>query len=127
MEQGQTVVKSGQAGITASLTGKPEGTAVGQFCSSKAGGSVSGSSGNTQTVFLPLTPQEGAAYQLKVSCAGRLLCDRTVYFKEGRFRMLAKLGTKEKKKLPRAVLLQEAYGEPRIRNIRCIGMQAAAS
>lgn len=99
VEQGQTVVKSGQAGITASLTGKPEGTAVGQFCSSKAGGSVSGSSGNTQTVFLPLTPQEGAAYQLKVSCAGRLLCDRTVYFKEGRFRMLAKLGTKEKKEI----------------------------
>ncbi len=106
LEQGQAVVETGQAaaeagqrGVTVSLTGKPAGTAVGRFLSTAAGSSASGSFGDTNRVLLPLTPQEGAAYQLKVSGMGKVFCDRTVYFKDGRFRMLAKLGAKEKKEI----------------------------
>ncbi len=98
-EKDQVTVKAGQTGITVSLTGKPAGTAIGRFCSVAAGGSASGSAGNTQSVTLPLTPQEGAAYHLKVSGAGKVLFDQAVYYKGGRFRTLIKLGTKEKKEI----------------------------
>lgn len=93
----KVTVRADQAGFNAFLTGKPSGTKVGQFKSVIAGGSASGPSGNTQEAVLSMVPAEGAAYQLKVTAGGKTICDRTVYFKDGRFRTIVKLGEKEEK------------------------------
>lgn len=98
-EKGQVVVETNQAGVTVSMVGKPSGTKVGQFQSLTAGNSASVFSGNAQTAALSMVPQENAAYQLKITVQGRVLCDRSVYFKNGRFRTLVKLGEKEKKEI----------------------------
>lgn len=96
-ENGKIVVAAEQPGFQASLTGKPAGTKVGLFVSYAAGSSASVSSGNAKAATLPVAPQEGAAYQLKVAAQGKTICDRMVYVKNGRFRTLAKLGAKGNK------------------------------
>ena len=90
-----TIIKMGQPGFTVSLTGLPKGTKIGMFISGKKGQVVSGSSGQHQSVSLSFVPEEGAAYQLTVVKNGKKLVDKAVYFKEGRFRVLAKLGIQE--------------------------------
>ncbi len=94
---GAVKVKAGQTGFAVSFTGKPAGTYVGKFQSTVAGTSVSGSSGNGDTAVLAMAPLEGAVYQCKGTAHGRILFDQAVYFKDGRFRTLAKLGEKGNK------------------------------
>lgn len=88
-------VHTKQIGCDVSLTVQPPGTEVGKFQSSLGAGSASGSTGVAQNVELPLTVPEGAAYRLEVRKEGKSLCDRFVYFKDGRFRTLVKLGEKD--------------------------------
>lgn len=96
-ETRQTEVKAGQTGITATLSGNPAGTKVGQFQSKLAGSSAAASSGSSSIACIPIAPQEGAAYQLTVEAGGKTICNRLVYFKDGRFRTIAKLKTREMK------------------------------
>ena len=98
-EKGQVLVETSQMECSVSMIGKEAGTKVGQFQSAAAGNSASAFSGNGQTAALPMTPRENAAYQLKITARGKVLCDRSVYFKNGRFRTLVKLGVKEKKEI----------------------------
>ena len=98
-EQRQVIIETDQAGFTASIIGKPTGTKVGLFQSVSVGNAASAASGNAHTAVLSMVPQENAAYQLKITAQGKTSCDRTVYFKNGRFRTLVKLGVKEKKEV----------------------------
>lgn len=98
-EKGQVIVETNQAGCSVSMIGKAAGTQVGRFQSVAAGNSAFAFSGNEKTAVLLMVPRENAAYQLKITAKGKVLCDRTVYFKIGRFRTLAKLGVKEKKEI----------------------------
>lgn len=97
LEDGKIMVETAQAGFSASLTGKPAGTKVGQFTSYAAGSSASVFSGNAKRATLPVAHREGAAYQLKVTAQGKTICDQAVYVKNGKFRTLAKLGAKGSK------------------------------
>lgn len=84
-----------QPGCEVSLTAQPSQTKIGNFQSSLSAGSASGSTGNARSVKLPLTVPEGAAYRLKVEKEEKPLCDRLIYFQDGRFRTLVKLGEKD--------------------------------
>ncbi len=95
----KVTVVTRQTGCSVVLSGKPAKTDVGIFQSSVSGNSGSGTSMTTQKVDISLFVLEGAAYQLKVTKDGREIFDRLVYFKDGRFRTLAKLGEKEPKML----------------------------
>ncbi len=88
-------VHTKQTGCDISLTAQPKGTEIGKFQSSLGAGSASGSTGATQNAELPLTVPEGAAYRLEVWKENKSLCDRFIYFKDGRFRTLVKLGEKD--------------------------------
>ena len=96
-ERGQVTAKTGQPDVTVSLIGLPAGTKIGQFQSEAGGSSASAFAGVSQTAGLSMVPQEGAAYQLQVTAQGTIQFQRAVYFKNGRFRTLVKLGDKEKK------------------------------
>ena len=95
----KVTVVTRQTGCSVVLSGKPAKTDVGIFQSSVSGNSGSGTSMTTQKVDISLFVLEGAAYQLKVTKDGREIFDRLVYYKDGRFRTLAKLGEKEPKML----------------------------
>ncbi len=95
----KVTVTTGQEGCEISLTGKPSGTWIGNFQSFAAAPSISGSTGRGQKAELSTVVLNGMAYQLKVVRADRTLCDKLVYFKNGRFRTLVKLGIKK----PRAI------------------------
>lgn len=86
-----------QPETTVSLSGKPAGTKVGNFQSTVAGSSATGKNHREKKLMLPLVPKEGAAYQLELTKGQQSICSRMVYYKNGRFRTLAKLGAKGKK------------------------------
>lgn len=88
-------VHTKQTGCDISLTVQPKGTEIGKFQSSLGAGSASGSTGATQNAELLLAVPEGAAYRLEVRKENKSLCDRLIYFKDGRFRTLVKLGEKD--------------------------------
>lgn len=90
-------VHTGQLWCSISLTAQPQGTQIGEIKSSPAVGSITGNTGLLPGMRLSLNVTEGAAYQLTVKKDGRTLCDRLVYYKDGRFRTLVKLGDQEAK------------------------------
>lgn len=104
-------VETGFTGFSATFIGKPAGTKVGKFLSTSTGASSSGFAGNGVTAVLAMVPVEGAAYQCKVTAQGRAVFDRTVYFKDGRFRTLVKLGAKgEKEAAPGSSIAGNVWG-----------------
>lgn len=86
-----------RVGCTVSLEGKPAGTKTGKFTSTLPGTSASGITNGEGRAEFSMRPQEGTAYQLRASISGKTFCERIVYFKNGRFRTLVKLGVKGKK------------------------------
>ncbi|EOT24206.1 hypothetical protein C805_02418 [Eubacterium sp. 14-2] len=100
-ERRQVTARNGKPGTAVSLIGLPAGTKIGQFESVISGSSASASFGAAQTAELSIVPQEGAAYQLQVAEQGNIQFQRAVYFKNGRFRTLVKLGEKGKKEAAR--------------------------
>ncbi len=90
-------IDTGQTGCIISLTGKPAGTEIGSFQSLQNADTAFGSTERRRSVELSLTVRNNTAYQLKVTRYGVTLCDRLLYYQDGRFRMLAKLGTLELK------------------------------
>lgn len=98
-DRGTVLADAGKnrAGCTVSLERKPAGTKTGKFTSTLPGASASGITNGEGKAEFSMGPQEGAAYQLRASLAGKAFCDRIVYFKNGRFRTLVKLGVKGKK------------------------------
>lgn len=93
----KAAIHTGQTGCSISLAGKTAGTKIGNFQSTLSAGSASGNTGGSQSVELPITILDGTAYQLKATRNGMTICDRLVYYKDGRFRTLAKLGIQETK------------------------------
>lgn len=91
------IVKTNQKTCTVTLIGKKAGIKIGKFQSSILGNSISATSENTKNIFLSMVPLEGAAYQIKITVEGKIICDRLIYFQNGRFRTLVKLGVKEGK------------------------------
>lgn len=85
-------VHTGQLWCSISLAAQPQGTQIGEFKSSLAAGSVTGNTGLLPEMRLSINVTEGAAYRLTLEKDGRTLCDRLVYYKDGRFRTLVKLG-----------------------------------
>ncbi len=94
----KTIIQMSQGGFTVSLAGMPKGSQIGLFVSAKKGRSVSGSSGQPPKATLSFIPDEEAAYRLTVIKNGKELVNQAVYFKNGRFRALVKLGVQEKRK-----------------------------
>ncbi|NBH15271.1 hypothetical protein D3Z36_14060 [Lachnospiraceae bacterium] len=94
----KVMVYTGRTKCSVSLEGMKAGTYIGKVPSVLSAGSISGHTGGTQTAELPFTVLEGTAYRLKVEENGMIFCDRLVYYKEGRFRTLAKLGNLKEKK-----------------------------
>lgn len=88
-------VHTGQLWCSITLTAQPQGTEIGGIKSSLAAGSVSGNTGLLQDMQLSLNVPEGAAYRLTLEKNGKMFCDRLVYYKDGRFRTLVKLGEQE--------------------------------
>ncbi len=84
-----------QAGSIISLRGQPIGTKVGNFQSSAGVNSFSTATAKAKRAELSLIPEEGAAYQLEVTEGNRTVCSRKVYYQNGRFRTLVKLGEQE--------------------------------
>lgn len=88
-------VHTGQPWCGISLIAQPQGTQLGEIRSSLAAGSVSGNTGLLPGMQLSLNVTEGAAYRLTLVKDGRTFCDRLVYYQDGRFRTLVKLGSQE--------------------------------
>lgn len=86
-----------QTGCSVTLTGQPAGTEIGKFKSSLSASSSFGNIADAQSTELLITILEGAAYQLKVTKGDKTIYDRLVYYKDGRFRTLVKLGAQKKK------------------------------
>lgn len=100
-----------QPGCSITLTGQPAGTEIGEFKSILNAGSASGNSSAAQSVELPITILEGAAYRLKMIKGDKAICDHLVYYKDGRFRTLVKLGEqKEKEASSGSSLAGSAWG-----------------
>lgn len=100
-----------QTGCSVTLTGQPAGTEIGEFKSTLSAGSASGNNAAAQSTELPITILEGAAYRLKVTKGDKIICDHLVYYKEGRFRTLVKLGAqKEKEAAAGSSLAGSAWG-----------------
>ncbi len=96
--------KGSQTGCEVHLCMKDEGTRIGQFVSGPAHYSGFSTFGHLDYAYLCVVPEENAAYQLMVFRDGKTLCDRTIYFKNGRFRTLIKL-----KELPKVI--EKGMGE----------------
>ena len=90
---------TGQDRCSISLIGQPVGTEIGKFRSTLSAGSSFGNTASSQSAEFSVTVPEGAAYRLSVVRDGKSLCDRLVYYKDGRFRTLAFLGRKEAEEL----------------------------
>ncbi len=86
------IVITEQTGCSISLRGQPVGTKIGNFQSQIGVTSFSSVTAKTKRAVLSLMPKEGAAYQLEVTMGNHTICNRKVYYKNGRFRTLAKLG-----------------------------------
>ncbi|MCI8483450.1 MAG: hypothetical protein HFH41_03810 [Lachnospiraceae bacterium] len=91
---GKVKVHTDGGSTSVALEGKPAGTKTGTFISILAGSSASSLTDGEGNGELSLTPREGTAYQLKTVRQGKTLCDRVIYFQNGRFRTLVKLGEK---------------------------------
>ncbi|MCI9083081.1 MAG: InlB B-repeat-containing protein [Lachnospiraceae bacterium] len=94
---GKVTIYTGKTGCIISLTGKPAGTRIGNFQSTKNASSAFGSTGRGKSVEATLNVENGTAFHLKITRYGEKFCDHLVYYENGRFRMLAKLGTLELK------------------------------
>ncbi len=106
----EVYIDAGQPWCSISLIAQPQGTQIGEIKSSLAAGSVTGNTGSLQGMRLLLSVPECAAYQLILEKDGRTLCDRLVYYKDGRFRTLAKLGEqKEQTKEPGSNIAGSAW------------------
>lgn len=92
-------VDAGRAGCMVSLTGQPSGTKVGEFTSTATSGSTAGKTGRDGQAQLPFLAgiPEGAAFRLETTKNGETLHERMVYYQDGRFRTLARLGEQEAK------------------------------
>lgn len=91
----EVYIHTGQTWCSISLIAQPQGTQIGEIRSSLAAGSVNGNTGLLQGMRLSLNVSDCAAYQLILEKDGRMFCDRLVYYKDGRFRTLVKLGEQE--------------------------------
>lgn len=89
-------------GCRATLTGQPAGTKVGDFTSTIKPGSAAGGSGQGRKAQIPILAgiPEGSAYRLEVTKDGKPLHDRMVYYQDGRFRTIARLGEQEARPVP---------------------------
>ena len=89
-------------GCRAALTGQPAGTKVGDFTSTIKPGSAAGGSGQGRKAQIPILAgiPEGSAYRLEVTKDGKTLHDRMVYYQDGRFRTIARLGEQEARPVP---------------------------
>lgn len=97
----EVAVITEQSGCSISLRGLPVGTKIGNFQSQSGVNSVSAVTAKTKRAVLPLIPKEGEAYQLEVTVGNHTICNRKVYYKNGRFRTLAKLGNPKSKMIER--------------------------
>lgn len=88
--------QTGQPGCTVSVIAEPPGTKVGEFTSTMAAGSASGSS-STASVEIRMAVPEGAAYEVEAVKGDEILCYFQAYYKDGRFRTSVKLGSQEAK------------------------------
>ncbi len=94
---GKVTAETSQPGISVTLTGQPSGTEVGEFTSTTAVSSAAGNTGSAQNTELSIPILEGAAYSLEAKKGDKIICSRLVYYKDGRFRTLVKLGTQKEK------------------------------
>lgn len=90
-----------QTGCSISLQGQPLGTKVGNFQSTVSVNTFSTATTNAKRTTISLIPREGAAYQLEVTVGNRTICNRKIYYKNGRFRTLVKLGEQKSKTIKR--------------------------
>lgn len=107
------IVDVGKAGCRASLTGQPAGTKVGNFTSTVNPGSAAGGSGKGKQIQIPILQgvSEGSAFRLEVTKDGKILHDRKVYYQDGRFRTIARLGEQEAKAVsPGGSIAGSAWG-----------------
>lgn len=90
---------SWRSGYRVTLTGQPAGTKVGEFTSAIDAGSTSGNTRSGGQVQMSVLQgiYDGTAYHLEVSKGGETFCSRMIYYEDGRFRMLAKLGEQKAK------------------------------
>lgn len=93
----KVIAATNQAGCSISLKGKPAGTKIGNFQSYINANALLEKTGSANTIELPMIPQEGAAYQLEVTKGSQTICSQMIYYKNGRFRTLMKLGEKDAK------------------------------
>lgn len=107
------MVDVGKAGCRASLIGQPSGTKVGNFTSTVNPGSAAGGSGKGKQIQIPILQgvSEGSAFRLEVTKDGKILHDRKVYYQDGRFRTIARLGEQEAKAVsPGGSIAGSAWG-----------------
>lgn len=95
---GKVTAETSQPGISVTLTGQPSGTEVGEFTSTTTVSSAAGNTGSAQNTELSIPILEGAAYRLEAKKGDKIICNRLVYYRDGRFRTLVKLGTQKEKK-----------------------------
>lgn len=88
--------KTSQPGCSVHLIAEPLGTKTGEHTSTIAAGSASAISSGT-SVEIRLTVPDGAAYWVEAVKDDEVLCGYQAYYKDGRFRTLAKLGKQEPK------------------------------
>lgn len=105
----KVVVYTGKTECSISLTGKASGAVIGKFQSSVGAGSASGATREKLSADLYLTVLDGTAYQLKAARKGQIFCNRLVYFKNGRFRTLAKLGVQKAKEAAKGSSLKGSH------------------
>lgn len=94
---GKVTAETSQPGISVTLTGQPAGTKIGEFTSTSTVSFAAGNSGSTQNTGLFIPILEGAAYRLEAKKGDKTICNRLVYYRDGRFRTLVKLGTQTEK------------------------------
>lgn len=89
--------ETSQAGCSVTLTGQPAGTKIGEFTSTVTVSSAAGNTGSARNTELSIPVLEGAAYRLEIKKGDKTLCNRLVYYSDGRFRTLVKLGAQKEK------------------------------
>ncbi len=88
--------KTSQPGCSIHLIAEPLGTKIGMHTSTLAAGSASAISSSTSVEIRMIVP-DGAAYRVEAVKDDKVLCGFQAYYKDGRFRTLAKLGEQEAK------------------------------
>lgn len=90
--------KTSQPGCSIHLIAEPLGTKVGTHTSTLAAGSASAISGSASTsVEIRMAIPDGAAYWVEAVKNDKMIYGFQAYYKDGRFRTLAKLGEQEPK------------------------------